>query len=145
MPQTQRTAQWAERTTMNSKTIRVVMCEPGKRACTKEINTDLHSMQEIVGGFIELYYLTEDVFLVCNDEHKINGMQMNRTITNEEGKIVEVICGPFFIAKDDPDGEGEICSLSWEEAEHYRKKYLFPEDIFLVGSQIMAFPYYPEA
>ena len=130
---------------MKNKTIRVVMCEPGKRACTKEINTDLRSMQEIVGGFIELYYLTEDVFLVCNDEHKINGMKTNRSITNEEGSIIEFICGPFFIAKDDPDGEGEICSLSWEEAEHYREKYLFPEDIFLVGSQIMAFPCYPEA
>ncbi len=130
---------------MNSKTIRVVMCEPGKRACTKEINTDLRSMQEVIGGGIELYFLTDDIFLVCNDEGKINGMPMNRTIANENGEIVDFVCGPFFIAKDDPDGEGEICSLSWEEAEHYRQKYLFPEDIFLVGSQIMAFPYYPEA
>ena len=130
---------------MKSETIKVVMCEPGKKAYITDISNDLQKMQKTVGGLIELYYLTEDVFLVCNDEHKINGMQMNRTITNEEGNVIEFICGPFFIAKDDPEGEGEICSLSWEEAEHYREKYLFPEDIFLVGSQIMAFPYYPEA
>lgn len=130
---------------MNSKTIKVVMCEPDKAAYITDISNDLQKMQKTVGGLIELYYLTEEVFLVCNDEHKINGMKMNRSITNEDGNVIEFICGPFFIAKDDPDGEGDICSLSWEEAERYREKYLFPEDIFLVGSQIMAFPYYPEA
>ncbi|MBR3584900.1 MAG: DUF3846 domain-containing protein, partial [Oscillospiraceae bacterium] len=63
---------------MKSETIKVVMCEPGKKAYITDISNDLQKMQKTVGGLIELYYLTEDVFLVCNDEHKINGMQMNR-------------------------------------------------------------------
>ena len=128
-----------------SNRIRTVVCEPGKRAYISEIGSDLHSMQKVVGGLIEIYYLSEDVFLVCNDEGKINGMKANRTIRNEEGVIVDIICGPFFIAKDDPEGEGEICSLSEEEAERYKERFFYPEDIFLVGDEIISFPYYFEA
>ena len=123
-------------------TIRVVMCEPGKKACITTIHKDLRSMQNIVGGLIEIYYLTENIFLVCNDEGKVNGMQGNRSVKDENGNIVEYICGPFFIAKDAPDAENGICGLSYEEAVHYEQQYLFPEDIFLVGNRVMAFPYY---
>ena len=37
------------------RVMRVIVCRPGELAEVKEIDTDLKSMQEVVGGFIEEY------------------------------------------------------------------------------------------
>ena len=125
------------------KTIKAIICEPGKKAYVKEISTDLKALQGIVGGLIEFFYLSDHVFLVCNDEGKIINLPMNRVIRDEQGSIIEVINGTFFIAKDNEDEDSDgFESLTTEEVEFYLKKYLYPDDIFLVGNQIMAFPYY---
>ena len=59
--------------------IKVVMVEPGKEARIDKIDNSLESMQQIVGGWIEAYYpFEEEVCIVCNDEGKINGMELNR-------------------------------------------------------------------
>ena len=55
--------------------IKVVMCEPGRKARVAEIGTELEELQRAVGGMIEAYYpFEEQVCIVCNDEGKFNGM-----------------------------------------------------------------------
>ena len=130
---------------MNGHNINVVMCKPNRKAYITEINTSLESMQQIVGGLIEPYYLTKDVFLICNDEGKIAHFPTNRVIRDENNQIIEIINGTFFIAKDDGDENEEsdgFTSLSDEEAKYYLEKYLYPDDIFLLGKEVIAFPYY---
>lgn len=51
-------------------------------------------MQEIVGGYIQaVHYFDELVTLVCNEEGKINGSELNRAIKDDNGKIVDIIAG----------------------------------------------------
>lgn len=55
--------------------LRVILCEPGETAEVVEIEDELESMQDLVGGLIEPYdpfYSEtdpryENVILVCND------------------------------------------------------------------------------
>ena len=123
------------------KTIRVVYVEPMKPARELELGTELEDMQRAVGGNIEPYYPFEEaVAIVCNDEGKINGMSPNRAIRDEDGEIIDVICGSFFIC--DCSGES-FGSLTDEQLETYKKKYLTPERFFLVNDQIVAVPYTP--
>jgi hypothetical protein len=73
-----------------NKTLRVLRIEPGKTPEEKVIGADLESLQAEVGGLIECVYLEDDSILVCNEEGKLNGMEMNRRLGDD------IICGPFF-------------------------------------------------
>ena len=48
--------------------IKVLYCEPGRKARIAEIGTELSDLQRAVGGgFIETYYpFEEEVCIVCN-------------------------------------------------------------------------------
>ena len=50
------------------QTIKVIYCEPGRKARIAEIGTELSDLQRAVGGgFIETYYpFEEEVCIVCN-------------------------------------------------------------------------------
>ena len=66
------------------KTIKVVLLEPGKLARVADIDASLKGMQRVVGGDIEGFYpYEEQVCIVCNDEGKINGLDLNRAIREE--------------------------------------------------------------
>ena len=73
--------------------MRVVLVEPGKCARFVEIEEDLHTMQELVGGSIQaLYPWDEPVALVCNVEGKQLGLPLNRRLED-----YDAIAGTFFI------------------------------------------------
>ena len=112
----------------NRKLIQVVYCEPGKIAKIKEIKTGLENLQQAVGGLIETYYpFDEPVCVVCNDEGKINGMRPCRAVYGEDGELMDIIFGPFFIC----DSRGEdFGSLSEEQLKRYEEKFRLPEYFF---------------
>ena len=67
--------------------MKVLMVEPHKNAYESDIGNDLKSMQEAVGGSIEAaYFFEEPVSLVCNEEGKINGLELNRSVRNEDNE-----------------------------------------------------------
>ena len=122
-------------------TITVVMCEPGKKAYTAEIGTELEALQAAVGGCIEVYYPFEsEECVVCNDEGKINGMSPSRGIYGEDGELMDIIFGKFFIC--DCSGEN-FGSLSPEKQQEYLEKYRQPERFFRVNGDIKAVKYEP--
>lgn len=125
------------------KIISVVMCQPDKLAEVVEIGTELKDLQEAVGGgFFQTYYFSpdEEVCIVCNDEGKINGMPLNRSIKSE-GKIAEIIAGPFFICD---CSTTNFSSLSKEQQDKYLKMFKYPEMFFKRGNEIQAIPYKPK-
>lgn len=72
--------------------LEVLLVEPGQYAKMTTIEAGLSSMQEIVGGYIQaVNYFDEPVTLVCNEEGKINGLELNRAIKDDNGKIVDII------------------------------------------------------
>ena len=63
----------------------------------KEIDPDLHSLQAEVGGDIGATYPYSDpVALVCNDEGKLIGLDLNRGLRDENGEIYDIVAGTFF-------------------------------------------------
>ena len=64
----------------------------------KEINSDLHSLQAEVGVDIGATYPYSDpVALVCNDEGKLIGLELNRGLRDENGEIYDIVAGTFLV------------------------------------------------
>ena len=122
--------------------ITVVMCEPDKMARVAIVGTELNDFQKAVGGglFTPYYPFEEQVCIVCNDEGKINGMPLNRSV-KKDGKVVEIIAGPFFICDCSGPNFG---SLSKEQQDKYLKQFKYPEMFFKIGNEIQAIPYKPD-
>ena len=122
--------------------INVLICEPLTAPYMKEIGSELESLQATVGGgLIQAIYPFEDqVALVCNDEGKINGMTLNRAVYGDEGQMLDIIAGPFFICGLTEDSFG---SLSPELAEKYANLFYHPEIFVREGDEIKVIPVKP--
>ena len=124
-------------------TINVIYVEPGKEARTIEIKDELKEMQNLVGGMIEEYMPFEDeVAIICNDEGKMNGMPLNRGVADDNGKLMDIIAGPFFIAYAPVESE-KFLSMPKELEEKYKEKFRQPEQFFKTADGIKAVKYEP--
>ena len=82
----------------NEKMIDVIMVEPMRPPGIVSMRDNTKAMQEAVGGEIEEYMpFDDDIAIVCNQEGKHLGLPLNRTIRDENGEIIDVIAGTFFI------------------------------------------------
>ena len=61
--------------------MKVLVIAPEKEPVLCDIDGSLKSMQAIVDGYIQAYYpWIDEVAIVCNDEGKINGLPLNRSL-----------------------------------------------------------------
>jgi hypothetical protein len=97
------------------KKIKILKIEPQRLPYEKEISNDLEGIQGEVEGLFECIYLGDNCILVCNEEGKLNGMELNRRVGND------IIAGPFFIVGDSQDGE--FVSLTDEQIEKYTEEF----------------------
>lgn len=102
-----------------NKTLHILRIEPGKAPKEKVIGSDLHSLQAEVDGLIECVYMDDGAIIVVNEEGKLNGMEMNRRLGDD------ILCGPFFIVRD--NGEGDFASLTNSQIEYYKNRFAEPE------------------
>ena len=109
--------------------IKILKVEPGKPPCVKEIANDFKASQAEVEGDIECVGFGDGCVAVINAEGKLNGMQPNRRNGDD------IICGPFFICGDTPDGD--FISLTEQQIEKYKDKYS--------NEMILSVPKQPEA
>lgn len=117
--------------------LRVILLKPNEAAEIVEIEDDLESMQELVGGLIEPYdpfYSEtdpryENVILVCNEEGKFRQLPPSRAIVDEDGHVMDVIAGPFFLCYAPIESE-RFLSMPPDLEEEFRKKYELPERIY---------------
>ena len=95
----------------NSDTINVLVVEPGRKPYAKEIGSDLDSLQKAVNADIiqSVYPYEEPVALICDDEGKMTGKELNRALRDEDGHIYDVVAGTFLIVG---LGEEDFSSLS---------------------------------
>lgn len=96
--------------------IKVLVVKPFTEPEEVMIENELHDMQSVVGGYIEMIPY-KDVFIVCNEEGKLIGLPFNRRISE-----YDVIVGNFFICS--ADG-AEFASLTDEQIERYKKEFRF--------------------
>lgn len=119
--------------------MKVVYVEPNKNAEIREIGSGLKAMQDIVGGYIQAIYPFDDpVAIVCNDEGKMNGLELNRGLTYNNGELYDIIVGTFFICLARPDSE-DFESLTDELASKYLKMFYEPELFMRVNEKLMSF------
>lgn len=115
---------------MDENKIDVIYVEPMKEAKVIEINEDLDSMQKLVGGRIEEYMPFDDeVAIICNEEGKMSGEQLNRGICDDDGQLLDIIAGPFFIAYAPIESE-VFLPLPKELKEKYESKFRKPERFY---------------
>jgi hypothetical protein len=102
-----------------NKTLHVLRVKPGKVPEEKDIGSDLNSLQAEVDGLIECVYMDDGAIIVVNEEGKLNGMEMNRRLGDD------ILCGPFFIVRD--NGKGDFASLTSSQIEYYKNRFAQPE------------------
>ena len=119
--------------------MRVLKVEPYQLPEVKEIDSGLSSLQHEVEGWIEATYPFEDpVAIICNEEGKLNGMEYNRAIRDENGEVREIIAGPFLIVG---LGEEDFTSLSEDMVQKYKRMFAQPEVFLQTQSSLLILPY----
>ena len=91
--------------------MKVLYIQVGKKPQVIEIKHTLKEMQRLVGGIISAYSPFDDgSVIILNDTGKIDGLEFNRVVYDENGEIEDIIAGDFFICYAPPDNS-ELSSL----------------------------------
>jgi hypothetical protein len=112
--------------------MKILIVEPRKHPRRADIPHTLEEMQRIVGGDIQAIYPFEDrIAIVCDEESKIKGYELNRSILN-----LDVIAGTFFICGIDTE---DFTDLPDDLAEKYEILFYKPEFFAWTPMGIMVF------
>ena len=123
--------------------ISVILVEPGMYPKLIEIEDTLEAMQETVGGYIEEYMPFDDeIAIVCNEEGKMNGAELNRAIYSDDKEILDIIAGKFFIAYAPIESESFL-SMPKDLMKKYQDKFRYPERFYQTDKGIEAKAYKP--
>lgn len=114
--------------------MKVLMVEPGKAPYETEIEGGLESLQKAVGGSIQAVYPYDDpVALICNEEGKLMGLPLNRSLTDDNGEIYDIIAGNFILTGLTEDNFGD---LSPELMEKFSEQFKHPEEFVRTVSDV---------
>lgn len=118
--------------------MKVLMVEPMKAPYTTELNNSLENLQKAVDGYIQVLYPFDDsACIICNEEGKLTGLPLNRTVRNESGEIYNIISGNMVITGLTED---DFCSLSDSQLDEYTRMFQHPETFIKIGREIIAIP-----
>lgn len=118
--------------------IKVLVIEPMKKPYVKEIEHTLENLQREVDGNIEAVYPFQDrAAIICNDDHKFNGSQLNRCLRDDNGEVYDILAGNFMVAG---LNEYDFGSLTDEQIERYSNLFGTPEMFVKVGEQLVVLP-----
>lgn len=124
-------------------TLKVLFIEPNKYPKVVEIEDTLEAMQKLVDGPIEEYMpFDDDVAIVCNEEGKMRGEELNRAVYDENHKMIDIIAGKFFICYAPIESENFL-SLPDNLERKYEQKFKYPERFFKLNDEIVAQPFKP--
>lgn len=100
-----------------SNSIDVVVVQPFCQPSSQNIKNDLTTLQQQVGGYIEMIspFKDKNICLICNEEGKIKGLPLNRQVGND------IIAGTFIIAG--VGNDGELVSLNDKQIQQYKDKF----------------------
>lgn len=116
----------------------VLLIKPGMYPQQIQIGTELEDLQKAVGGNIQAVYpYEEEVALIMNEESKIRGFELNRSLRDEKGEAYDIIAGDFLVVG---LGEEDFGSLSPELMKQFEEKFHQPEMFVRMGRSIMSLP-----
>ena len=103
----------------------VLVVEPLKEPYVKQIAPGYKSMQAEVDGTIQAIYPYDDpVALICNDEGKLMGMDLNRGLRDDTGSLYDIVAGTFLVVG---LGDEDFASLTPELIQKYTEQFRTPE------------------
>ena len=123
---------------MKHEKLTVLVIEPMKKPYIKEIDAGLRSLQQEVGGYIQVVYpWAEPCAIVCDDEAKLKGSEWNRALRDEDGHIYDIVAGTFLIIG---LSSNNFASLTEEYIQQFSKVFAVPEMFVRVNEKIMVLP-----
>ena len=110
--------------------IKCIKCEPNKNAKIVDIEDNLKSWQQVVGGYIEYVYPFQEqpVGVICNEEGKLEGLPFSRPILDDNDALVDIIAGTCYIVGLDDKGGNR--SLTDMEIKLYEKLWRYPIKVY---------------
>lgn len=108
---------------------------PMKKPELVTVGDTLESLQDYVGGDVEFYQpFNDSAVLLLNEEGKLRGLPLNRSIENDRGETLDIIAGNFLIINEVND---EFQSLTDKQIDTYKKKFDKGELFVNIGSQVI--------
>ena len=133
-------AKESEEQNMSDK-MKVLVVEPMQEPYVKEIDSSLKSLQSEVGGNIQAVYpFEEEAAVICNEEGKMNGLELNRALYDDNGRIYDIIAGTFLICGLTGDSFG---SLPDDLINKFSEQFKQPETFVKIGHEIISIPAEP--
>lgn len=120
--------------------IQVLIVKPYFRPYGATVCPKLHSMQDIVGGYIQVVHdglLNDDAVIVCNEEGKLAGLPANRALRDSEAKVQDVLHGTFMVVG--TAGE-DFTSLTPRQFADWTDRFLYCEQMIYFDDKIVAVP-----
>ena len=122
----------------NENTLSVLKIAPGQHPQQVEIDNDLKALQQAVGCSIDAVYpFADPVAIICNDDGKLMGLPLNRSLRDENGQMYDAVAGDFLVVG---LGEEDFVSLSPELAQKYEEEFHQPEAFLPLGRRLMVIP-----
>lgn len=116
----------------------VLVVEPIKEPHVKEIDPGLHALQAEIGGNISTSYPFDDpVGLLPNDEGKLIGLELNRSLQNEHREIYDIVPSSFLVVG---LGAKSFIYLSPDMIQKYTEYFKQPEQFISLNEQIVSIP-----
>ena len=121
------------------KMLDVLLVKPNEHPQNISIGAELKDLQEAVGGSIGASYPFADdpVAIVYNDDAKLIGLPLNRSLRDENGEMYDAVAGTFLVVG---LGEEDFVSLSPELAQKYEEEFHQPEAFLPLGRRLMVIP-----
>lgn len=124
------------------KMMKVLIVEPEKAPQEAVIESSLESQQSVVGGYIEATYPFRDpVAIVCNEDGKLEGLPLNRSLCDQNGTMHDIVADTFFVCG---LGEEDFTSLTPELMEKYKEHFKCPEVFFRTQEGIQSMKIQPQ-
>ena len=129
-----------ERNFSMNEMMKVLYIQVRKRPQVIEIKHTLKEMQRLVGGIISAYSPFDDgSVIILNDTGKIDGLEFNRVVYDENGEIEDIIAGNFFICYAPPD-KPEFSSLPDELIRKYSELFKTPKSFIRIDGKLIIMP-----
>ena len=105
--------------------LRIVLKKVGEEPEIMNIENTLEAKQKLVGGWIEVVTVTDDILLVCNEEGKLDNLDPNLLFD------YDYIAGDCFFIGDDYKN-GDFKSLTDEQIEEVKEICKNREFVYLI-------------
>ena len=123
---------------METEKMKLLVVEPLKKPYVKEIDSGLASLQHEVGGYIQAVYPWDEMCaIVCDEEAKLTGKELNRSLRDEDGHIYDIVAGTFLIVG---LSEDNFTSLTEEQIQQFSKKFAMPETFLRIANRLLIVP-----